>query len=132
MKSVLTLFLSLVMFVGGLMPHNDVEELSKVPYLIEHFQYHRTVAGGSLSVGQFLRMHYWGPAAASHQLALAEHNKLPFLGEHHFPNLEYIVPVSESLVLMSHVVGQATDHRASADAGYCFAYCEALLQPPRA
>lgn len=133
MKSVLTLFLSLVIFVGGLMPHNDVEELSKIPYLIEHYQYHQTMVGGTLSVGQFLRMHYLATCAGQRVAAAPEHDKLPFLGQHHFPDLEYIVPAPAPVVpLNDHAAWPEGAYRAAIPPLYSYALHEALFQPPRA
>ncbi len=121
------------MLVGGLMPQNDVEELSKLPQLVQHFQYHRSSQDGQLSFGQFMSMHY---GAASSPVfycpSSPEHDKLPLRGQHNCPNLEYLVPAARLLVpLQQRAWCRATYQLADAPR-YTFAFQLALLEPPRA
>ncbi|RZK93874.1 MAG: hypothetical protein EOO62_31310, partial [Hymenobacter sp.] len=46
------------MLIGSLIPQNDLAELSKLPMLLEHYQYHHSAAGGGLSLVEFLAEHY--------------------------------------------------------------------------
>lgn len=112
------------------MPNNDVEELSKIPQLVRHYQYHRAIQGKTLTIGLFLRMHYGGD---EHQVAAAaDHGELPFIGDHHFPNLEYIVPALQLVVPTAAHPESARDYRLATSSRYRFAFCASLLQPPRA
>jgi len=120
------------MLVGGLMPQNDVEELGKLPQLVQHFQYHQSPQGGRLSFGQFLSMHYGGSSAVFHSLPSPEHDKLPLRGQHQCPNLEYVVPAARQLASLPCHVWPALVYRLTAAPRYAFAFCATLLEPPRA
>ncbi|GAB3290292.1 hypothetical protein GCM10027511_02600 [Hymenobacter humi] len=125
--------MSLIMFVGGLMPQNDVEELSKLPELFQHYQYHRSAPGGSLSLAQFLSLHYGAGRAAAYRCQPApEHEKLPFHGHHQSPNLEYVVPATQPVVHQRAPQWRTPAYRRAAALPYSFAFCAGLLQPPRA
>ncbi|WP_426062098.1 hypothetical protein [Hymenobacter sp. B1770] len=132
MKQAAALFLSLIMFVGGLMPQNDVEELSKLPQLFQHYQYHSSAAGGSLSLGQFLSLHYGAGQAAYNCAPAPEHEKLPFHGQHRSPNLEYVVPTIQQVVHLRKPQWLAPAYRPVAALPYSYAFAAGLLQPPRA
>ncbi|MBC6605760.1 hypothetical protein H8B13_02915 [Hymenobacter sp. BT188] len=133
MRPFLAFFLSLLMLVGGLMPQNDVEELGKLPQLVQHFQYHRSPQGGGLSFSQFLSKHYGGSTNAVFNCPPSpEHDKLPLRGAHQCPNLEYVVPAARQLAALSYHAWPALAYRLAASPRYTFAFRAALLEPPRA
>lgn len=133
MKAALALFLSLIMFVGGLMPHNDVEELGKLPQLLAHYQYHQTPRGGSLSFTQFLSAHYnFGGSTIQQCPPSTEHDQLPLHGQHRLPNLEYVVPATRLLTLQLASSWPASTYKLAPAPRYRDADGAALLQPPRA
>ncbi|MDF7815787.1 hypothetical protein [Hymenobacter sp. YC55] len=133
MKAALALFLSLIMFVGGLMPHNDVEELGKLPQLLEHFQYHQTPQGGSMSFRQFLSAHYnLGGSTIQQCPPSTEHDQLPLHGQHRLPNLEYVVPATRLLTQQLPLSWRTAAYRLASPPRYLDAEGAALLQPPRA
>ncbi|RAU82833.1 hypothetical protein [Pontibacter arcticus] len=69
------IFFTVFIFIGSLLPHSDLHELSKIPVLLEHFQQHRHGTGNTLSFVDFLKMHY---AHATDAQSAAEHESLPF------------------------------------------------------
>ena len=58
MKRLLSLFLAMLMFVGGLVPQHDLTELAKLPQLVQHYRFHKAPAVGMLTLRQFLAEHY--------------------------------------------------------------------------
>jgi hypothetical protein len=140
MKSVVSFFLACLMLVGSLIPQNDLSELSKLPQLLEHYRFHHSVAGGGLSVAQFLAEHY-GSGTPQHfgctfsPRHQQDHQGLPLHGHHECSGHAAFcfLPAVAPLALAGHAapwVGQA----------YCPAFgvryldgaTAALLQPPRA
>ncbi|WP_192823018.1 hypothetical protein [Rufibacter sp. LB8] len=53
------LFLAVYLFLGSLLPNSDLHELSKVSYMLQHYQTH-VALNGQLSFTEFLHMHYQG------------------------------------------------------------------------
>ena len=87
MKSVTAFFLACLMLVGSFIPQNDLSELGKLPQLLEHYHFHHSVAGGGLSLVQFLAEHY-GSGTKQHFGCTFEpqhqqdHQGLPLHGRH--------------------------------------------------
>ncbi|MGI4969038.1 MAG: hypothetical protein ACRYGH_08805 [Janthinobacterium lividum] len=138
MKSVLTLFLAALMLVGSFIPQNDLSELSKLPQLLEHYRYHHSVAGGGLSVSQFLAEHYGSgtPAhfgctfSARHQ---HDHQGLPLHGQHSCSSHVAFLLLSPTPLWGQQVVpGAARTYHLAAHAQCSDGLAPALLQPPRA
>lgn len=135
MKSVLAFFLALLMLAGSLIPQNDLAELTKLPELVDHYQYHHTVAGGSLSLSEFLVLHYSPNTthylhvhSAQHNI---EHQKLPLHSHHDCVMAAYVLP-TRPVVVPLRVHWPAPTLRASERPMYAFSFSRALLQPPRA
>jgi len=135
MKSVLAFFLALLMLMGSLIPQNDLSELAKLPELLEHYQYHHTVAGGGLSVRQFLVLHYSPNTthylhahSAQHNI---EHQKLPLHSHHDCVMAAYVLP-ARPVVVPLRMHWPTPTLRALAGPMYAFNFSRALLQPPRA
>ena len=138
MKSVISFFLACLMLVGSLIPQNDLAELSKLPQLLEHYRFHHSVAGGSLSVAQFLAEHY-GSGTPEHfgctfsPRHQQDHQGLPLHGRHtcsaHVAFL--LLPVGVRLVAQLPAVINLAYCPASR-ARYQDGTVTALLQPPRA
>jgi hypothetical protein len=138
MKSVVSFFLACLMLVGSLIPQNDLAELSKLPQLLEHYRFHHSVAGGGLSVGQFLAEHYGSgqPAhfgctfSAQHQ---QDHQGLPLHGQHscsaHVAFL--LLPTGVRLAAQPPLVANLA-YRPAGQPRYLDGAAPALLQPPRA
>ncbi|MBC7922663.1 MAG: hypothetical protein H7Z75_16415 [Ferruginibacter sp.] len=84
-----SLFLGFYLLLGGLLPHAEYAELTKLPGLYAHYQTHLQRTNGQLSFADFLVMHY-----ADRQHAQSEdHQQLPF--QHHHScvaTLLYCVP----------------------------------------
>ncbi|GAB3821070.1 hypothetical protein [Pontibacter rugosus] len=69
------IFFTVFIFLGSLLPHSDLHELSKIPVLLQHFQQHQQNTDGQLNFVDFLKMHY---ASAAEKQSADEHNSLPF------------------------------------------------------
>lgn len=134
MKRVVALFLATLLLFGSLIPQNDLSELNRLPELVEHYQYHHTVAGGSLSLGQFMVLHY-SPDTTHYQLVREgkhriEHQKLPLHSHHNCIPVAFVLPVARLLV-PTRVVRIRAPQRAAERPLYTFCFSAALLQPPR-
>lgn len=138
MKSVVAFFLACLMLVGSFIPQNDLSELSKLPQLLEHYRFHHSVAGGGLSLAQFLAEHY-GSGTKQHFGCTFEprhqqdHQGLPLHGRHSCSEhvaflLLTLAPVPGSQLAPS--VGLA--YRPAGRSLYQGGPDAALLQPPRA
>ncbi|QNE38457.1 hypothetical protein F1C16_02230 [Hymenobacter sp. NBH84] len=135
MKPVLAFFLALLMLMGSLIPQNDLSELTKLPELLDHYQYHRTTAGGGLSLSEFLVLHYSPNTthylrahSAQHNI---EHQKLPLHSHHDCVMAAYVLP-ARPVVVPLRMHWPAPAHRVSQGTSYTFSFSRALLQPPRA
>ncbi|RZK96642.1 MAG: hypothetical protein EOO62_29040 [Hymenobacter sp.] len=127
------------MLVGSFIPQNDLSELSKLPQLVEHYRFHHSVAGGGLSLGQFLAEHYGSGTqehfgctfSPQHQ---QDHQGLPLHGRHTCSShVAFSLPVAPALVPMAQstpVAGPA--YRLAGHVRYLDGAVAALLQPPRA
>jgi hypothetical protein len=138
MKSVLTLFLAALMLVGSFIPQNDLSELSKLPQLLEHYRFHHSVAGGGLSLGQFLAEHYGSGQPAHFGCTFSpqhqqDHQGLPLHGQHSCSaNVAFLLlPTGLRLVAQRPGVASPT-YRPASQPRYLDGAASALLQPPRA
>jgi hypothetical protein len=140
MKSVVSFFLACLMLVGSFIPQNDLSELSKLPQLLEHYRFHHSVAGGGLSVAQFLTEHYGSGTKAHFGCTFSpahqqDHQGLPLHGHHECSGhiAFFFLPAVVSVSLVGHPapwVGQA--YRPAFCVRYQDGATTALLQPPRA
>ena len=138
MQSVVAFFLACLMLVGSFIPQNDLSELSKLPQLVEHYRFHHSVAGGGLSLGQFLAEHYGSGTKQHFGCTLGprhqqDHQGLPLHGQHSCSEhvaflLLTLAPVPGSRPLPS--PGPA--YRPADLSLYQGGPAAALLQPPRA
>ena len=139
MKSVASFLLGLVMLFSGLVPQNDLSELTKLPELAQHYRYHRALAGGNLSPLAFLALHY-GPQGATHHRNpvssrdAQDHHKLPLEQHHHNCVLvSFVLPVAVPLAWLPRTVTwPAATYRPAPGSLYAFSVSRTLLQPPRA
>ena len=138
MKAVVSLFMACLMLVGSLIPQNDLAELSKLPQLLEHYRYHHSVAGGGLSLAEFLAEHYGAGEKAHFGCTFSarhqqDHQRLPLHGQHSCDgHVAFIVLALSHLRGQQPVAGKARAYRAAAAARYQDGQAPALLQPPRA
>ncbi|MDJ0366692.1 hypothetical protein QMK33_16155 [Hymenobacter sp. H14-R3] len=138
MKSVVSFFLACLMLVGSLIPQNDLAELSKLPQLLEHYRFHHSVAGGGLSVGQFMAEHYGSGTPVHFGCTFSprhqqDHQGLPLHGQHacsaHVAFL--LLPVGVRLLPQRRSVANPA-YRPAGQPRYQDGAAPALLQPPRA
>jgi hypothetical protein len=140
MKAVVSLFMACLMLVGSFIPQNDLSELSKLPQLMEHYRFHHSVAGGGLSLAQFLAEHY-GSGTKQHFGCTFEpqhqqdHQGLPLHGRHvcsshasflFLPTTAPLAPAAQPAPWLSQAEHPALHTR------YQDGATTALLQPPRA
>jgi hypothetical protein len=51
-------FFAFFILIGSFLPNSDLHELSKISFLIQHYQGHQDKSQGQLSFLEFLKMHY--------------------------------------------------------------------------
>jgi len=138
MKSVVTLFLAALMLVGSFIPQNDLSELSKLPQLLKHYRFHHSVAGGGLSLAEFLAEHYGSgtpehfgcPFSPRHQ---QDHQGLPLHGRHTCCDHVAFLLLTPVLILVPQPTASASPlYRLAGHSLYQGGPATALLQPPRA
>jgi len=128
------------MLVGSFIPQNDLSELSKLPQLVQHYRFHHSVAGGGLSVAQFLAEHYGSGTpqhfgctfSARHQ---QDHQRLPLHGHHECSSHAafFFLLTSAAPALAPQLPPAASpQYRPAAHAPRPDGAGYALLQPPRA
>ena len=140
MKAVVAFFLACLMLVGSFIPQNDLSELSKLPQLLEHYRFHHSVAGGGLSLAQFLAEHY-GSGSKQHFGCTFEprhqqdHQGLPLHGRHSCSGHGHVAFLLLALppVLAGQPAPRIGQAYQPADLSrYQSGPAAALLQPPRA
>ena len=64
MKQAISCILAGYLFLGSLFPGNSFFDLSSIPNLVRHYEFHRLSNGSrnSLSIMEFLKLHYSGSA----------------------------------------------------------------------
>jgi hypothetical protein len=140
MQSVVSFFLACLMLVGSFIPQNDLSELSKLPQLVQHYRFHHSVAGGGLSVAQFLAEHYGSGApqhfgctfSARHQ---QDHQGLPLHGHHECSShVAFFFLLASPAPRLAEQLGPLTspEYRPAAHTLHPDGAGNALLQPPRA
>jgi len=140
MKVVVSLFMACLMLVGSLIPQNDLSELSKLPQLVEHYRFHHSVAGGGLSLSQFLAEHYGSGTkqhfgctfSPQHQ---QDHQGLPLHGRHACSShlaFAFLLTWPAHTFEGQHALAAGPEYRLAGQVGYLEGTTAALLQPPRA
>lgn len=139
MKQVAAFFLACLMLVGSLIPQNDLAELSKLPYLLEHYRYHHSVAGGGLSLPEFLVEHYGAGTKHLSGCILSarhrqDHQQLPLLSHGDGCSLVVFVLAAArpALPAATAEARQALLYRPAARSLYRYSPHAGFLQPPRA
>jgi hypothetical protein len=66
------IFFAAYLFLGSLLPSSDLHELSKISYLLQHYQTHKALTS-ELGFDEFLDMHYLGAEDTSSE----HHDRLP-------------------------------------------------------
>jgi hypothetical protein len=140
MKVVLSLFMACLMLVGSLIPQNDLSELSKLPQLVEHYRFHHSVAGGGLSLGQFLAEHYGSGTkqhfgctfSPQHQ---QDHQGLPLHGRHACSShvaFAFLLAGPAFAFEGQPALVAGPEYQLAGQVRYLEGATAALLQPPRA
>ncbi|MDO7875822.1 hypothetical protein Q5H93_13850 [Hymenobacter sp. ASUV-10] len=139
MKRLLSLFLAMLMFVGGLVPQHDLAELAKLPQLVQHYRFHKTPAAGGLTLLQFLAEHYG--AGTRHYAGTGinsrhkqDHHDLPLRCHHGCAAVAFVLPTAQPVlpVAAARPVFHGRSYGWEREARYAFRPLLALLQPPRA
>ncbi|QNH61377.1 hypothetical protein [Hymenobacter sediminicola] len=136
MKSALAFLLGLLMLTSSLIPQNDLAELGKLPQLLQHYRFHHSEAGGSLSLRQFLVLHYGsGTAHYQHQHSARhdqDHHDLPLRCHHDCVLAAFVLPAARLLVQAGQRMSWPTTiYSAAVRPLYSFSFSTSLLQPPR-
>jgi len=139
MKRLLSLFLAMLMFVGGLVPQHDLAELAKLPQLVQHYRFHKTPAAGGLTLRQFLAEHYG--AGTRHYAGKGlnihhqrDHHDLPLRCHHGCAAVAFVLPTAQPAlpVAAARVAFGSRRYGWERESLYAFRPLAALLQPPRA
>lgn len=116
------------MLAGSLFPQTDVEEVYKLPGLIEHYQLHKKAAGDGFDFWQFLDIHY--NTASKHAKTPHKGVKLPMYNHLSagfvfiLTQLQWRPAIPSGLVLLLPV-------RFAYENLYSFLQAPFLFQPPR-
>lgn len=138
MNAVVSFFLACLMLVGSFIPQNDLSELGKLPRLREHYRYHHSAAGGSLSLGQFLAEHYGSGTKEHFGCTFSprhqhDHQGLPLHGRHAGgSHVAFLLLAPTPLRGPQAAAPLARAYRPATHALYQDELASALLQPPRA
>jgi len=137
MRATVAFVLGLLMLLGSLVPDNDLNELAKLPQLVEHYQFHHSAAGGGLTFGQFMVEHYG--AGTKHYAGCSlsprhqqDHHNLP-LRSHHGSTVDFVVAAAARVAFVARPARPtALAYRVAAAPRYAFCFSATLGQPPRA
>ncbi|GAB3856790.1 hypothetical protein GCM10028822_29580 [Hymenobacter terrigena] len=138
MRSTIAFILGILMLLGSFVPENDLGELAKLPQLVEHYEYHHSVAGGGLNFGQFIAEHYG--AGTKHYTGCTlsprhqqDHHNLPLRCHHGCVTFSFVVsPVTRLLFVARSETAVVQAYRAASAPRYAFIFSTSLGQPPRA
>lgn len=110
------LFFAFFLLIGSFLPNSDLHELSKISFLIQHYQGHQDKSQGQLSFLEFLRLHY----KDSQHMQSENHERLPLkqMGNSAFdyfvstPPLQCspgtpLVPQNQTFILSDQVVPES-------------------------
>ena len=138
MRATVAFVLGLLMLLGSIVPDNDLNELAKLPQLVEHYQFHHSAAGGGLTFGQFMVEHYGAgtrhyAGCSLSQRHQQDHHNLP-LRSHHGTNAVNFVVTAAARVAFAARAEKATAvaYRAATAPRYAFCFSASVAQPPRA
>ena len=137
MRRMAAFFLSLLMLLGSCVPENDLGELAKLPELVKHYRFHHSVAGGGLTLGEFLVEHYGSGTkehfgctfSVRHQ---QDHQGLPLHGRHGGDAAAFLVASGSRLGWIRRVARPVPGPQSTWAVLYQFQPSASLLQPPRA
>ncbi|UYZ65101.1 hypothetical protein [Hymenobacter weizhouensis] len=137
MKSVAAFLLGVWMLLGSMVPRHDLTELSKLPQLLDHYRYHRSLAAGRLSMLEFLALHY-GPQGPGHRRRPAsardaqDHHHLPLEHHHHDCLLvSFVLPAGRLALPPRLLPWPAPTYRPVPGTLYTFSVSSPLPPPPR-
>ena len=126
------------MLLSSLIPQNDLAELSKLPALLEHYRFHHSVAGGSMSLAAFLVEHYGAGTkhfsgchlSSQHQ---QDHHNLPLRHHGNCPVVVFVLAgTCPALPLAGPTRSLGRRYRLPLATNCPDGPAAALLQPPRA
>ena len=127
MKTFTSIFLGILIFIGSLFPKTGIEELRKIPQLINHYQEHLKTE--NINFFNFLIKHY----ASDHATNGHAHQGHPTLPSMHSgaPVFVFVVPFY-SLNFISNFVSILFLQKINFyNTLYNFIYTSSLLQPPK-
>jgi len=116
------------MLAGSLFPQTDVEEVYKLPGLIEHYQLHKKAAGDGFDFWQFLDLHY--NTASKHAKTPHKGVKLPMYNHLSAGFIFILTPLQWRPDLLSGLV-LLLPVRFAYENQYSFLQAPFLFQPPR-
>ena len=104
-----------------------MEEVFKLPQLIQHYLHHKAAAGPGFTFSEFLSLHY---GAESGHRKEASHSNLPMF-QHQMGGFIFVLPAVPSLIRWLVVELPATRHQSLYRFSYSLLFKSTLLQPPK-
>jgi len=125
MKILVSTFLAVLFFAGSLLPKSNINELSKIPALLDHYAVHKASAGADFSFFDFLWLHY-GIGSTHEEQA---HDQLPLSMD---MCAGIICTLVRTLELIVHPITQIAKVTSSFySLQYSFLSVFSLLNPPK-
>jgi len=137
MKSVVATFLAGLLFLGSLVPQNDLGELAKKSRPA-YYHFHHSPAGGCLTLAEFLVVHY--RAGTKHHFGCTfsgqhqqDHQRFPLYGSPHGAKVALVVPATGRVAVPRPPrTWAARAYRPACHPGVVQRPSVVLLEPPRA
>lgn len=130
MKPVLSVFLSLYLFVGSLFPGNSFANFTELPNLFKHFVYHNQVETPGISFSDFMMLHYNNENHS--KTDTDNHNKLPLHHHASITPLDEIVSQSRNGNLLNSPTEIISEFIVQNAPLHSFAVFHGIFRPPQA
>lgn len=125
MKKVVLVFFSIYLLVIAITPNYDVEELGKIPYLVQHYNQHKS-NGASATLLEFIFEHI---NVSNH--SETDHQNLPFQN-HLVPNLYPVTLTNCFSAIKVNTVHITTNVLFVHNIGKSATHSNRVWQPPKA
>lgn len=122
LKSLLSILLGVNLLLAGILPSASYE-LSKLPQLLDHFEIHQTESKSSISLMDFLVLHYFSEHGKSN------HCDIPHLHQHG-PAMVFIFS-EPSIFTLENLPEVSSQKNEDYLLQYHFSIESSLLQPPQ-
>ncbi len=129
MKPIVALVLAFLFLIGSLFPRTDMEEVFKIPNLVQHYLEHKEKATQGFSFLDFLNLHY-GINSTHAQTHQKEHASVPMFHAH-CAGLTFVLPVSYFMWKAIPEVVLSSLYTSFYHNTYQYLFSFSFLRPPR-